>query len=227
MLGHILSDYATDPAVAKLVDSLEIYVLPIFNTDGYAYTWNGDRMWRKTRRPNAGSTCVGTDPNRNWDFQWNGAGVSRNPCSEAYNGPAAFSEIEVKTVALYVKNAGNIQGYIDFHSYSQLWMSPWGYTDALPKDYTAQNSLSAKCVSALRAVHGTQFAYGPISTTIYPASGSSADYTYGAGNVLYSYGVELRDTGQYGFLLPPSQIVPSGEETYAALKVWASTVLLG
>ena len=28
-----------------------------------------------------------------------------------------------------------------------------------------------------KAVHGTKYTYGPISTTIYPASGSSADYT--------------------------------------------------
>jgi len=55
-------------------------------------------------------------------------------------------------------------------------------------------------------VYGTKYEYGPIATTIYPASGSSADYTYGAANVLFSYGVELRDTGQHGFLLPADQV---------------------
>jgi len=95
---------------------------------------------------------------------------------------------------------------------------------ALPKDYTVQNTLSARCVAALQAVHGTRYQYGPIATTIYPASGSSADYTYAAG-VLYSYGVELRDTGRFGFLLPPEQIRPTGEETLAAVLVWAATIL--
>jgi hypothetical protein len=28
---------------------------------GYDYTWNGDRMWRKTRSPNKKSPCIGTD----------------------------------------------------------------------------------------------------------------------------------------------------------------------
>jgi hypothetical protein len=31
-----------------------------------------DRFWRKTRSPNNGSDCIGTDPNRNWGFHWNG-----------------------------------------------------------------------------------------------------------------------------------------------------------
>jgi len=31
--------------------------------------------------------------------------------------------------------------------------------------------------------------------------------------VTYSYALELRDTGRYGFMLPANQIRPSGEET--------------
>lgn len=57
------------------------------------------------------------------------------------------------------------------------------------------------------------------------ASGSSADWTYGAAKVKYSYGVELRDTGKYGFLLPPDQIIPSGKETLEALIALANFVV--
>jgi len=225
ILGNILSDYGTDPTITTLVNGLEIYVLPIFNPDGYSYTWTSDRMWRKTRRPNTGSSCVGTDPNRNWDFEWGGAGTNTNPCSEAFCGPTAFSEIEVRTIALFIRDAQKFIGYINFHAYGQLWMGPWGYTDDLPIDFAVQNRLGGLCAAAIASVHGVQYQYGPISSTIYPASGSSADYTYGAAEVLFSYGVELRDQGQYGFLLPASQIVPSGEETYEAVKVWAKAVL--
>ena len=32
---------------------------------------NDHRFWRKTRKPNTGiSSCIGTDPNRNWDYKW-------------------------------------------------------------------------------------------------------------------------------------------------------------
>jgi len=225
ILGNILSLYGEDPVITALVDGLEIYVVPIINADGYTYTWSTDRMWRKTRTPNAGSSCIGTDPNRNWDYEWGGAGVSRDPCSDSYLGPAPFSEVEVKAIGLFIKDAGNIDGYINFHAYSQLWMSPWGYTDDLPADYQTQNDLSRRCANAIQIVYGTPYRYGPISTTIYPASGSSADYTYGAANVLYSYGVELRDTGNFGFLLPANQIVPSGRETIEAVKVWGLEIL--
>lgn len=56
------------------------------------------------------------------------------------------------------------------------------------------------------------------------ASGSSADWTYGKLGLEYSYGVELRDTGKYGFLLPEDQIIPTGRETLDALLALAKYV---
>ena len=163
------------------------------------------------------SACIGTDPNRNWNFHWGEAGASPQPCSDSYQGPSPASEVEVQIIQSYLCGMGsNLVGYINFHAYSQLWMSPWGYTSAKPVDYPAQNGLSAAAVAALQSVYGTVYGYGTISNTIYPASGSSADYTYGVCGVKYSYGVELRDTGEFGFLLPAKEIIPSGEETYAA-----------
>lgn len=50
------------------------------------------------------------------------------------------------------------------------------------------------------------------------AAGCSDDYAYGAANATYSYCMELRDTGKYGFLLPPNQIKPSGAEAFAAIR---------
>eukprot|EP01126_Amoeba_proteus_P062339 TRINITY_DN845_c0_g1_i2.p1 TRINITY_DN845_c0_g1~~TRINITY_DN845_c0_g1_i2.p1 ORF type:complete len:227 (+),score=46.01 TRINITY_DN845_c0_g1_i2:702-1382(+) len=225
MATQFLSDYGKVPEVTRILDSVELIVLPVFNVDGYEYTFTGDRMWRKTRTPNQDSDCIGTDPNRNWDNHWCEAGADSDPCSESYCGSSAFSEPCVANVAKYLQSLPNLKAYINFHSYSQLWMSPWGYTSQLPKDYTVQNDLSAAAVNALTAVYGTQYQYGPIATTIYPASGSSADWTYAALNAIYSYGVELRDTGDYGFLLPPDQIVPSGIETYEAVKVVAEQLV--
>jgi len=225
MTNQLLEEYGKDPIITNLLDNMEITVLPVFNVDGYVYTWTRDRMWRKTRSPNSGSSCVGTDPNRNWSFHWGEAGTSTNPCSESFCGSRAFSEVEVRMVSQYLGTIPNLKGYIDFHSYSELWMSPWGYTTSLPKDFTKQNDLSRRCVVAIKAVNGITYDYGPIASTIYPASGSSADYTYGVLDTVYSYGVELRDKGQFGFILPPAQILPSGKETYEALKVFAQTLL--
>jgi hypothetical protein len=41
--------------------------------------------------------------------------------------------------------------------------------------------------------------------------------------IKYSLTVELRDTGNYGFVLPASQILPSGEEVWAGVKyLWTN-----
>lgn len=50
-----------------------------------------------------------------------------------------FSEIEIKGVADFIsKNNNSIVSYLNFHSYSQLWMTPWGYTTKKPKDFELQ-----------------------------------------------------------------------------------------
>ncbi|KAF4531692.1 hypothetical protein B566_EDAN016620 [Ephemera danica] len=55
-----------------MLDANDFYFLPVANPDGYDWTWTDDRMWRKTRKPNPGSACIGTDGNRNYDYHWGG-----------------------------------------------------------------------------------------------------------------------------------------------------------
>ena len=69
-------------------------IYPLLNPDGYAYSWNVDRLWRKNRRFNQGSTCIGVDLNRNYDINWMEEGTSSNPCSNTYGGTESFSESE-------------------------------------------------------------------------------------------------------------------------------------
>jgi len=225
MLSKTLELYGSDTSVTAMVDGLNVYYAPILNPDGYSYTWTDDRMQRKTMMPSGCSYSPGTDPNRNWDCHWGEAGTSTNPCSESYQGKAAADQPEVKAVQDYLRTQDDFLGYINFHSYSQLWMSPYGYTSSQPKDYTSHQAASKAAVAALTAVHGTQYEYGPISTTIYPASGSSADYAYDVCGTTFAYGVELRDTGRYGFVLPASQIIPTGEETFEGIKTLASFMI--
>lgn len=73
-------------------------------------------------------------------------------------------------------------------------------------------------VAAIKAVHGTSFDYGPICSTIYKATGSSVDYVNDVVKSDYTFTSELRDTGNYGFVLPANQILPSGEEAYAGVR---------
>ncbi|XP_033102550.1 carboxypeptidase B-like [Anneissia japonica] len=187
------------------------------------YFTNQDRMWRKTRRREAGRTCTGIDPNRNYEHKWGGAGASTNACSDTYRGSSSHSEPEVAgstSFLLQKKQTQDFHVFIDFHAYSQLWLAPWSYskTAALPSDSKDHDAMGKACTDALKAVHGTQYTYGPSARTLYAASGCSVDWGYATLKAKYSYVVELRDTGNYGFVLPEDQIIPSGEETLAAVK---------
>jgi murein tripeptide amidase MpaA len=204
------------------------------------YTQTNDRLWRKNRQSTSGSTCLGHDINRNWPFHWSDkGGASTDPCAEDFKGLAAGDAPE--TVVLYsnlqgLKNSQGLKMYIDYHSYSQLFMTresfcpglrfynaktatAYGYSCSVVATNNAElQSLAAGAVAAIKAVHGTTFKYGPICSTIYQATGSSVDYVNDVIKSDYTFTSELRDTGNYGFVLPASQIIPSGEEAFAGVK---------
>ncbi|EDO46924.1 predicted protein [Nematostella vectensis] len=214
----ILETGDSDSDVTDMLDNYEWVILPVLNVDGYEYTRTKDRMWRKTRTP--GTKCVGVDPNRNFNYRFGVTGTSNNECSQIYRGKQAFSEKVTYNVAKFLyENRHRLKGYIDFHAYSQMFLSPWGYTDAKPSNYTEHMKAMTAAVNALQAVHGTRYVFGPASTTIYPTAGDTTDWTYGVLGCVHSYCVELRPTGNPpGFILPPAQIIPTGQETFAALK---------
>lgn len=95
----------------------------------------------------------------------------------------------------------------------------YGYTcDGVPPNNDELQSLAGGAVEAIRSVHGLEFGYGPICSTIYRTAGSSVDYVNDVVKSDYSFTSELRDTGRYGFILPADQIVPSGDEAFAGVK---------
>ncbi|GCB60199.1 hypothetical protein scyTo_0014128 [Scyliorhinus torazame] len=65
-----VATYGSDPTITKVLDTMDFFVVPVINVDGYSFTWSNNRMWRKTRSKISGSNCRGVDPNRNWDAGW-------------------------------------------------------------------------------------------------------------------------------------------------------------
>ncbi|XP_059964032.1 carboxypeptidase A4 isoform X2 [Mesoplodon densirostris] len=209
----ILSDYGKDPAITSILEKMDIFLLTVANPDGYVYTQTQNRLWRKTQSLNPGSSCVGTDPNRNWNVNFAGEGASDNPCSEVYHGAHASSEVEVKLVVDFIQERGNFKCFIDLHNYARLLTYPCGYM--VKKAPEAEECLDevARCVAkALASLSGTEYQVCPTCTTVYPASGSSVEWAYDNG-IKYAFTFELRDIGHYGFFLPANQIIPTAEET--------------
>jgi len=198
--------------------SYEWVIIPVMNVDGYEYTHLTNRLWRKNRQPNTGSTCIGTDLNRNYGFRWGGPGSSSNPCSETFAGRGAFSGPETAAVRALMNGYivdGRLDAFFDIHAYGAYWMSPWGYTCALPPDYDVMDALMQVSVAALRQINGRSYTYGAACETIYQTSGDSTDDTYGNGKITHSYCVEAYGSN---FTPPPSSIIPIGTEIWAGVR---------
>lgn len=216
---HLITQYGSDPDITSIVDGYEIFVIPIVNVDGYSYTWTNDRMWRKNRRNN-GDGSYGVDLNRNWAFEWGGVGSSGITSSDLYRGPYAFSEPETAAVRDLMIDNPNQTMQVDIHSYGQLVLYPWCFTPERPKDYETLNSIAISIADAIFAVHGKIYTPGQWYQDLYPSSGTQIDWVYGARGMV-SYNIELRDTGQYGFILPPDQILPTAQELFNGLLTMA------
>jgi hypothetical protein len=227
IIDQLVNNYEANK---ELVDSYDWYILPLHNPDGYEYSHTDDRLWRGTLTDHGSFWgCLGADPNRNWDFHWMDVGASDDKCSEIYAGPEPFSEKCCSTIRDYVANLnadGSVLAYFTYHSYSQLWMSPWGWTSALPPTYDDLERVGVAGMNALMDVYGTEYEFGTSTNVIYAASGASDDYAYGVHNIPFVYTIELRDQGRYGFLLPESQITESGVETFAGLAAAAKEILV-
>ena len=221
----LVAGYGADPRITALLDRAWIDVIPVCNPDGYVFTWTTNRLWRKNRRVNGDGT-FGVDLNRNWAFQWGGGGASTVPNDETYRGPAPFSEPESAALRDYFSAQPSLAGHIDFHAYSQLVLSPWGYTAAAPANNAAFLALGGEMKDAIRRTTGFDYTVGPIASTLYVASGSSVDHAYGQHGVP-SFTIEVRDRGAYGFVMPASEILPNARENFAAALELADATVDG
>nr|CAH0112267.1 unnamed protein product [Daphnia galeata] len=223
-INELATKYGSDGEITRLVDGFDWKITPVTNPDGYTYSWTTDRLWRKNRMPTG--TCYGVDINRNFDTNFGGAGSSDIPCIDTYHGPSSFSEAESSAVRdVLIANRPRVKAAISIHTYSQLWMSPYGYTNDLPAEYDEMLRVMSIGVQALQNTYGTQYQYGNHADTIYIASGTTLDHAYTAEGILYAYLLELRDTGEFGFQLPASQIMETAVETWNGIKAMALEIL--
>ncbi|XP_058127448.1 zinc carboxypeptidase-like [Anopheles coustani] len=213
--------FSTDPAIVELSTAYDWFFFPIVNPDGYKYSFVGDRLWRKNRKPYG--LCRGVDLNRNFDSNWGGIGSSDDPCSYDFSGNTAFSELEASALADFLHRSvktERIRTYIALHSYSQLLMFPYGHTADQVPNYDDLKQITEQAIEAMTAVNGTEFKGGSKYETIYPSSGGSIDWAYHTGGIPVSLTFELRGPANSTdmFILPAEQIVPVGRETLAAFE---------
>ena len=187
---YLVSNYGIDADATWLLDHHEIHLLLQANPDGRKKAEQGI-LWRKNTNQNycsATSNSRGADLNRNFPFQWGCCGGSSgNQCSDTYRGAAAASEPETAAIVAYVRSQFPDQRpddltspapadatgiFLDIHSYSELVLWPWGFTNQPAPNGNQLQTL------------GRKFAYfngyePQQSVSLYPTDGTTTSFAYG------------------------------------------------
>lgn len=218
---RLVRDHGIDPVATDLVNRIEFLFVPVVNPDGYQWSWDVDRYWRKTRRPNANGT-FGVDPNRNWGFQWGvslphaNAGNS-NPGSSVYWGTGPFSEPETAAMRDFIQIRPQVRAHADIHSFGPLILHPWAYSPTPSPDHALFQMLGQEMRARILAVHNVAYTLGIWYNALYPSAGAATDWLYGDRKVA-SFTLELRGPD---FVVPPTTILPNAQEIYPAILYYA------
>ena len=208
----LLENYGTDPLATYLVNEREIWFVPVVNPDGYVYNEqtnpNGGGLWRKNRRDNGDGT-FGVDLNRNYAFQWgfDDSGSSPFTSAETYRGSGPASEPEVQVLQAFMASR-SFATALSSHTYSNLWLEPWGYTATGPPATATFAALSAFATE----ING--YPSGPAGSLLYLANGVTVDQDHGVHGT-FSWTPEIGSSSD-GFWPLQSRIVPLAQENEAA-----------
>jgi hypothetical protein len=184
LLHHVLDNYGTDRKLTRLLDTTELWFLPVANPDGYDFTFTeGNRQWRKNLRDNNGDGTItpgdGVDLNRNFAEKWgfDNEGSSDDPSSETFRGRGPNSEPETRALDGLFRRVG-FEFFVNYHSAAQLLLYGigWQVNTPSPDD---QITIAMAGDDAEPAVPG----YDPdISAELYTTNGdtdSHAQVRYG------------------------------------------------
>jgi len=205
----------TDPNLQACMSNLQIWIIPVLNPDGYAYSAdpNGYRYWRKNRRDNGDGT-FGIDLNRNYGFEWGlNSGSSPNTNDDTYRGPSPFSEPEVAAFRDFVAARHNPKAMLSYHTFTEQFLRPWSFTTSDPPGKPTLEYIVQDSIARIDAVHGES--YG--ESIGYLASGEATDYFWNQYRMA-AFTPEMRPAtgGLDGFSPLASQIIPNNEENLPA-----------
>jgi murein tripeptide amidase MpaA len=228
LLRWLTDGYGTDSRITNIVNNREIWIVFMVNPDGAEYDLTGSpyRSWRKNRQPNAGTTAIGTDVNRNYGYHWACCGGSSSTkSSSTYHGSAAFSTPEARVIRDFmasrrVNGRQQIREAITFHTAGQQILWPYGYTTTdIPGDMNAEDH--AALVALGRKMAATDGYTAMQSSSLYVTDGDEIDWAYGHEGI-FMYTVELypshsQVSSDARFYPPDEQIAPQTERNKNAI----------
>jgi len=230
---YLVENYRKNGAATRLVNYAELWVIPVLNPDGYAFSTaeRENRWWRKNRRNNGDGT-FGVDPNRNYSIDFgNDLGSSSLTFSEVYRGPAPFSEPETVAIRRLMADRAYGRGFktgLSFHNFSQLVMYPNGYTLESVDNIDYYVRLASEMTRRINESHGDRrhdYIWGQPSHILYLASGTFEDWAHHVVDAT-AFIIELRPASFPFFELPPAEILPTCQENLPAFLYLAEETLI-
>lgn len=190
----------------QLLRNTELWFVVVANPDGYQYTFEVDRLWRKNLRDNDGdgeiTNADGVDLNRNFPEHWkyDEEGSSSVPSSETYRGTAPLSEPETQAmVGLMERVPFSFQ--VNYHSYGQLLLYPQGWQVQTP---SADDPIYVALSGTDRRPAIPQYDPG-VGAELYVTNGETTDYAHATHGIL-AWTPELSEGAPgAGFVFPDNE----------------------
>jgi hypothetical protein len=211
-LNYFVSNYGKNAEVTNLVNTRELWFLVVANPDGYQYTFDTERLWRKNLRDNNadGQIAVGdgVDLNRNYDINWgyDEEGSSSQVSSDTFRGTAPASEPETQATQKLI-NDQKFKFLVTYHSYGPLLLYAFGWQIQTP---SADDPLFVAYTGtdANPAVPG----FDPgVGADLYITNGTTDDYSYSKTGAL-SWTPELEEgCDGCGFVFPDDEALVQAE----------------
>ena len=216
LINYLTENYGSDARVTNLLDTTKVWIVPVANPDGYQYTFDVERLWRKNLRDNDGdgqiTTSDGVDLNRNFASRWGLDDEGSSPIwsDGTYRGAAPNSEPETQAVVDFIL-ARDFKFVISYHTYSNLILYPWGWQVKTPS-FDDPIFVAQAGTDENPAIWDSLLdqGYDPgVGADLYITNGDFTDWTYGEAGIP-SYTVELtlgQDAGGnfYGFQFPDDE----------------------
>ena len=187
LMYHYINGWANDnPQIKNLLKSTELWFVPVMNPDGYQYTFDTERLWRKNLRDNDGDgqTTIndGVDPNRNYPehFKYDEEGSSKILSSQTYRGPGPASERETQAIMGLSERVG-FEFNVNYHSNGRWLLYPEGWQVGSP---TADDPIYFALSGNLDRPAIAGFHPGLSSDVLYVTNGEANDFMHKQGGAL-------------------------------------------